>query len=92
MSEKNNGSEVSGFSDAPTLRIPEAFIVLSPDQVNGDKTYPGTVGLKYGPTKEDWIRLPYTSMKKLIDFCRENSSLFNSQLQKEREKNQVTDL
>lgn len=103
--EKTNGSNAPGspntpgpadslshFGEAPTLRIPEAFIVLSSDQRNGEKVYPGTVGLKYGPAKEDWIRLPYTSMKKLIDFCKENSVLFNYQLKIEREKNQVSDL
>jgi hypothetical protein len=90
-SPKSPGSP-GPLDDAPTLRLPEVFVVMSPDQSNGDKNYPGTVGLKYGPTKEDWVRLPYISMKKLIDFCKENSRLFNMQLQKEREKMQVSDL
>lgn len=82
----------SGFADSPSLRLPEAFVVLSPNQVSGEKTYEGTVGFKYGPSKDDWLRLPYTSMKKIIDFCSEHKDLFNMQLQKEREKNQVSDL
>ncbi len=87
--KKNNAS---GFADSPSLRIPEAFVILSPDQVSGDKTYEGTVGFKYGPSKDDWFRMPYTSMKKVIDFCSEHKDLFNMQLRKEREKNQVSDL
>lgn len=82
----------SGFSDSPSMRLPEAFVVLSPDQINGEKVYPGTVGFKYGPSKDDWLRMPYTSMKKVIDFCNEHKNLFNVQLQKERQKNQVSDL
>lgn len=82
----------SGFSDSPSLRLPEAFVVLSPDQISGDKVYEGTVGFKYGPAKDDWLRMPYTSMKKIIDFCSEHKGLFNKQLQKERQKNQVSDL
>ncbi|MDQ1253238.1 MAG: hypothetical protein QG646_2388 [Euryarchaeota archaeon] len=82
----------AGFSDSPSLRIPEAFVVLSPDQVSGGKKYEGTVGFKYGPSKDDWLRIPYTSMKKVIDFCGGHKDLFNAQLKKEREKNQVTDL
>jgi hypothetical protein len=91
----NSGSKktgTSGFADSPSLRLPEAFVVLSPNQVSGEKTYEGTVGFKYGPSKDDWLRLPYTSMKKIIDFCSEHKDLFNMQLQKEREKNQVSDL
>lgn len=88
--EKPHGT--SGFSDSPSLRLPEAFVVLTPDQVNGEKIYAGAVGFKYGPAKEDWLRLPYTSMKKVIDFCMEHKDLFNKQLQKERQKNQVSDL
>lgn len=94
-SPKTNGNgkkETSGFAESPSLRIPEAFVVLSPDQISGDKKYEGSVGFKYGPAKEDWLRIPYTSMKKIIDFCSEHKGLFNEQLKKEREKNQVTDL
>lgn len=82
----------SGFLDVPVLRLPECLIMLSPDQENGDKTYEGSIGFKYGPEKKDWLRLPYMSMKKLIDFCMENKEQFNAQLKKEREKNQVSDL
>lgn len=91
---RTNGNKTSssGFAESPSLRIPEAFVVLSPDQVSGDKKYEGSVGFKYGPSKEDWLRIPYTSMKKVIDFCSEHKGLFNEQLKKEREKNQVTDL
>ncbi len=98
-SSKGNGKgtlksnqPTSGFADSPSMRLPEAFVVLSPDQINGEKVYPGTVGFKYGPSKDDWLRVPYTSMKKVIDFCNEHKALFNKQLQKERQKNQVSDL
>ncbi|AKB35536.1 hypothetical protein MSSAC_0946 [Methanosarcina siciliae C2J] len=89
-----SGSEppLAQFSDSPMIRLPEVLLVLSPDQVNGERNYPGSVGIKYGPSKDDWVRLPYTTMKKIIDFCKENALLFNSQLQKEREKNLVSDL
>lgn len=83
---------IGGFDDVPMLRLPECLIMLSPDQENGDRVFEGSVGFKYGPEKRDWLRLPYMSMKKLIDFCVENREQFNAQLRKEREKNQVSDL
>jgi len=77
FSSNGNGSSgangkkagTSGFADSPSLRLPEAFVILSPDQVSGEKTYEGTVGFKYGPSKDDWLRLPYTSMKKMALRC-----------------------
>lgn len=88
----NGDSTAGGYDDVPMMRIPSGMIMLSKDQENNGRTYEGTVGIKYGPTKADWLRLSYMEMKKLIDFCRENKDLFNTQLKKERENMSVGDL
>jgi|GEM_PF-2171455 len=82
----------SHFEDVPTMRLPEGTVFLTPDQENKGRVYDGKVGIKYGAEKDEWLRLSYTSMKRLIDFCKENSVAFNTQLKKEREKLQVSDL
>lgn len=92
QNDKSNQVPVEFVADVPTLRIPEGFVVMSFDNVSGNKIYPGTVGIKYGPNKTDWLRFSYMSFKKLIDFCQENREQFNTQLKCEREKLQVSDL
>ena len=91
--EKTDGnSTAGGFDDVPTMRVPSGFIMLTKDTTKGEKTYEGSFGIKYGPEKSDWLRIPYLEMKKIIDFCKENKHLFNEQLEKERKKMSVGDL
>jgi hypothetical protein len=91
--QKNgNGSVGGNFEDVPILRLPFGMLMLSKNQETNGRTYEGTVGIKYGPEKSDWLRMSYLDMKKVIDFCKENKALFNTQLQQEREKMVVGDL
>jgi len=81
---------ILGLKGGVTLRTPEVFVLLSEDNEEKGKSYPGTVGFKYGPEKGEWVRVSYLTMKKIIDLCQENKILFNAQLKKELEKNQVS--
>lgn len=90
--QTNNGSVGGNFEDVPILRLPFGMLILSKDQQTNSRTYEGTVGIKYGPEKSDWLRMSYMDMKKVIDFCKENKALFNTQLQQERQKMVVGDL
>jgi hypothetical protein len=88
----NGNSTAGAFADVPILRIPTGMLMLSKDQETNGRTFEGTVGIKYGPEKSDWLRLSYMEMKKIIDFCREHKEQFNTQLKLEREKMATGDL
>lgn len=71
------------------IRLPEVFFMLSEDgEYNGRETE-GRIGIKYGEGKTDWVWLSYMSFKKMIDLCKDNRDVFNSQLKKEIAKAQV---
>jgi len=90
---RNNGNSTAGsFEDVPILRLPIGMLMLGKDSESNGRTFDGTVGIKYGPEKSDWLRLSYMDMKKIIDFCKENKDLFNTQLKAEREKMLTGDL
>ena len=78
--------------DVPMIRLPSGFVMLSRDNTSNGRTFEGTVGIKYGPEKGDWLRFSYTDMKRLIDFCTEHRELFNAQLSNERLRMQIGDL
>ncbi len=88
----NGNSTAGGYDDVPIMRIPSGMLMLSKDQENNGRTFDGTVGIKYGPEKSDWLRLSYMEMKKIIDFCREHKDQFNTQLKLERDRMVVGDL
>jgi hypothetical protein len=93
--KNNNGKAIpqNEEDDAVMMRLPECLVLMSPDSTTKDgKVREGKIGLKYGSEKTDWIWMPYMSMKKLIDLCKENRELFNTQLSQERQKMQVDDL
>ena len=78
--------------EVPMLRLPSGFVMLSRDNVSNGRVFEGTVGIKYGPEKGDWLRLSYMDMRKLIEFCTEHRELFNAQLSNERSKMNIGDL
>lgn len=88
-----NGNSTAGQQDETAMmRLPSAFVMLSQDNNENGKHFAGTVGLKYGTEKKDWLRMSYSEMKKLMDFCNENKTLFNKQLAQERKDMVVSDL
>jgi hypothetical protein len=88
-----NGNDVPGVPQAYSLRLPECFVMMSQDGPDKTGTFrEGSVGMKYGTEKSDWLWMPYMSVKKLIDFCTEHKDLFNAQLEKERSRLQVQNL
>jgi hypothetical protein len=91
----NNGKPIpqNDEDDAVMMRLPECLVIMSPDSTTDNgRTRDGKIGLKYGSEKSDWIWMPYMSMKKLIDLCKEHREMFNEQLSKERQRLAVDDL
>lgn len=84
----SEGTTPGGYEDTPSLRLPFGFVTLGIDT----EKYTGQVGIKYGPEKNDWLRMSYIDCKKFIDFCREHRDVFNAQLKIEREKTNTGDL
>lgn len=74
----------SDSPEVPMMRLPECFVMMS----QADETYDGNIGLKYGNTKQDWLRISYIGFNKLIGFLKkpENLKIFNEQLKIEKEK------
>ena len=79
---KNKGPDNN--PETPMMRLPECLVMLS----EADDRYDGNIGLKYGNTKQDWLRISYLGFNKLIGFLKqpENIKIFNEQLALEKEK------
>lgn len=92
MTDNNNnnaGKVPNADSDSVSLRLPEAFVMLTKDGIYKGKPSEGSVRMKTG---DNWTSLSYMSMKKMIDFCKVNKEVFNAQLKRERDALQVQDL
>lgn len=87
--ENNNNKVPNGDSDSVSLRLPEAFVMMTKDGTYKGKPSEGSIRMKVG---ENWFSFSYTSMRKIIAFCQVNKDVFNDQLKKERDKLQVQDL
>jgi hypothetical protein len=88
--QKNgNGTTPEAPDEGINIRLPELFMMMTPDGEYKGKPSEGKIGLKFG---NDWQWISYTSMRKMIKLCTENKELFNDQLQKEIAKLQVESL
>lgn len=96
MDRVKEGSQNNDVADEPdtnpSVRLPECLFLMADDSVYKGREREGKIGLKYGKGKSEWIWLSYMSMKKIIDTCKDNKELFNSQLKKEIQRMQVDEL
>ena len=86
---RQKDSTAGDFDDVAMLRLPFGMVMLGKDQETDGRKFDGQVGIKYGKTSQDWLRMSYIDMKKIIDFCRENKETFNEQLTKELARNNM---
>lgn len=89
----NNGNSGIAVPDAPDdtafLRLPTTMVMLTKDSEKDGRQYEGSVRIRYGSQKGQWVVISYTESLKIVSFLKENKDLVNAQLDLEERRNSV---